>query len=172
MTARFETPPGKQAQVDWGIFKKPGRKRVQGFVMTLGWSRTMYLDFSETQALAGFLRCHEQAFHYFGGIPEQILYDRTKTVWLRDDDRGEPVFHPGLLDFAQHYGYEPRLCRGYRPQTKAYAPHCTSFALSERNDRRRNRRGRPCDFRGALSSGGSYKQLPLSLKTCARSKPA
>lgn len=47
-TVRFETPPGKQAQVDWGMFKKPGRKRVQGFVMTLGRSRTMYLHFTET----------------------------------------------------------------------------------------------------------------------------
>jgi transposase len=117
-TVRFETPPGRQAQVDWGIFKKPGRKRVQGFVMTLGWSRAMYLDFTETQALASFLLCHEQAFHYFGGVPEEILYDRTKTVWLRDDERGDAVFHPGLLDFAQHYGFRPRLCRGYRPQTK------------------------------------------------------
>jgi transposase len=117
-TVRFETPPGKQAQVDWGTFQKPGRKRVQGFVMTLGWSRTMYLDFSETQALASFLGCHEGAFHSFGGVPEEILYDRTKTVWLRDDERGDPVFHPGLLDFAQHYGFQPRLCRGYRPQTK------------------------------------------------------
>jgi len=47
-----------------------------------------------------------------------VLYDRMKTVWLRDDHRGDPVFHPGLLDFAAHYGYRPRLCRPRRPQTK------------------------------------------------------
>lgn len=117
-TARFETPPGRQAQVDWGSFKKPSCRKVQGFVMTLGWSRTMYLDFEDSQALAIFLACHERAFDYFGGVPEEILYDRTKTVWLRDDERGDPVFHPGLLDFARYYGYRPRLCRGYRPQTK------------------------------------------------------
>ena len=88
-TVRFETPPGHQAQVDWGTFKKPGRKRVQGFVMTLGWSRAQYLDFTDSQALALFLACHEQAFHYLGGVPEEILYDRVKTVWLHDDDRGD-----------------------------------------------------------------------------------
>ncbi len=55
---RFETPPGRQAQVDWGTFKKPGRKRVQGFVMTLGCSRAQYLDFTDSQALALFLACH------------------------------------------------------------------------------------------------------------------
>jgi transposase len=75
-TVRFETPPGRQAQVDWGTFKKPGRKRVQGFVMTLGWSRAQYLDFTDSQALALFLACHEQAFQDFGGVPEEILYPR------------------------------------------------------------------------------------------------
>jgi transposase len=99
---------------------------VQGFVFTLGWSRASFLDFSATQALAAFLRCHEGAFQYLGGVPEEILYDRTKTVWLRDDDRGDPVFHPGLLDFAGHYGFRPRLCRPHRAQTKACATDCTS----------------------------------------------
>lgn len=117
-TVRFETPPGKQAQADWGTFRKPERKRVQAFVMTLGWSRASFLDFSDTQALPALLRCHEHAFHYLGGIPEEILYDRMKTVWLKDDHRGDPIFHPGLLDFAQHYGFRPRLCRARRPQTK------------------------------------------------------
>ena len=117
-TVRFETPPGRQGQVDWGEFKKPGRRRVNGFVLTLGWSRASYLDFTASQALAAFLGCHERAFHYLGGIPEEILYDRPKTVWLRDDARGDPVFHPGFLDFAQHYGFRPRLCHARRPQTK------------------------------------------------------
>jgi len=118
VTERFKTPPGKQAQVDWGSFRKPQRKKVQGFVMTLGWSRASYLDFEDSQALPVFLACHERAFHYFGGVPEEILYDRAGTVLIRDNERGEPVFHPGLLDFAGHYGFRPRVCHAYRPQTK------------------------------------------------------
>ena len=86
--------------------------------MTLGWSRAQYLDFTDSQALALFLGCHEQAFHDFGGVPEEILYDRVKTVWLRDDEHGDPVFHPGFVDFAEYYGFRPRLCRAQRPQTK------------------------------------------------------
>ena len=76
-TVRFETPPGKQAQADWGTFRKPERKRVQAFVMTLGWSRASFLDFSDTQALPALLRCHEHAFHYLGGIPEEIRSRRA-----------------------------------------------------------------------------------------------
>lgn len=97
-------------------------------MFTLGWSRASYLDFAATQALAAFLRCHEGTFHYLGGIPEEILYDRTKTVWLRDDERGDPVFHPGRLDFAQHYGFLPRLCRPRRGQTKGKVEKGVGYA--------------------------------------------
>jgi len=58
---------------------------VQAFVLTLGRSRASFLDFSDTQALPALPRCHEHAFHYLGGIPQEILYDRMKTVSLEDD---------------------------------------------------------------------------------------
>ena len=51
-------------------------------------------------------------------IPEEILYDRMKTVWLGTDERGEIVWHPVFLDFARYWGFTPRLCRPYRAQTK------------------------------------------------------
>jgi hypothetical protein len=54
--------------------------------------------------LALFLACHENAFHDFGGVPEEILYGRVKTVWLGDDDQGDPDLHPGFVDFAEYYG--------------------------------------------------------------------
>lgn len=91
---------------------------MQGFVMTRPWSRATYLHFTETQALAAFLLCDERAFEYLGGVPQEILYDRAKRVWPRDDQRWEPLFHPGLMDFAQHYGFRPQLCPSRRPQTK------------------------------------------------------
>jgi hypothetical protein len=61
---------------------------------------------------------HEEAFRQLGGVPEEILYDRMKTVWLETDARGETVWHPVFLDFARHWGFTPRLCRPYRAQTK------------------------------------------------------
>ena len=51
-------------------------------------------------------------------MPEEILYDRMKTVWLGTDERGEIVWHPVFLDFASYWGFTPRLCRPYRAQTK------------------------------------------------------
>src|SRR5258708_27574234 len=61
---------------------------------------------------------HEDGFREWGSIPEEILYDRMKPVWLGSDERGEIVWHPVFLDFARYWGFRPRLCRPYRAQTK------------------------------------------------------
>jgi len=125
---RFETPPGLQAQVDWGdlggITHPDGtHQKLNGFVLTLGHSRAMFFDIATDQKLPGFLRMHEAAFEYLGGVPEEILYDNTKTVVLKTltegvDARGEIKLNPTFADFARYWGFTPRLCRPYRPQTK------------------------------------------------------
>jgi len=118
---RFETPPGKQAQVDWGhlgTIEMDGQERkLNGFTFTLGYSRTMMAEAALDQKLGTLLKMHEEAFRQLGGVPEEILYDRMKTVWLEVDERGEVVWHPVFLDFARYWGFRPRLCRPYRAQT-------------------------------------------------------
>jgi transposase len=119
---RFETPPGKQAQVDWshlGTLTMDGQEhRLWGFTFTLGYSRMMMAYAALNQRLGTLLRMHEEAFRQLGGVPEEILYDRMKTVWLETDERGEIVWHPVFQDFARYWGFTPRLCRPYRAQTK------------------------------------------------------
>jgi transposase len=119
---RFETPPGKQGQVDWGHLgdiELDGREhKLWGFTLTLGYSRMMMAEAALDQKLGTLLRLHEEAFRQLGGVPEEILYDRMKTVWLETDRRGEIVWHPVFLDFARYWGFTPRLCRPYRAQTK------------------------------------------------------
>ncbi len=119
---RFETPPGWQAQVDWehlGTLELSGQQRMLwGFAFTLGYSRVMMAEAALNQKLGTLLRMHEEAFRQLGGVPEEILYDRIKTVWLGSDERGEIVWHPVFADFAQYWGFRPRLCRPYRAQTK------------------------------------------------------
>src|SRR5215469_5087433 len=119
---RFETPPGRQAQVDWGylgtLTVKGERHRMWGFTFTLGYSRMMVAEAALDQKLGTLLRMHEEAFRQLGGVPEEILYDRMKTVWQETDERGETVWNPVFLDFARYWGFTPRLCRPYRAQTK------------------------------------------------------
>ena len=121
-TVRFETPPGKQAQIDWGhfgLFQHEGRlRRLYAFVLTLGWSRAMYLEFTVSADLAWFLRCHLHAFHYLGGVPQEVLHDNLKTAVSSRDLEGAVHWHPRYLDFAHYYGFTPRACQPYRAQTK------------------------------------------------------
>lgn len=120
-TVRFETEPGEQAQVDWGHFGEimhQGRqRRLYAFVMTLGWSRTISLEFTVSLELVWFLRCHLHAFRYFGGIPRQLLHDNLKTAVL-DRHGGQIHWQPQYLDFAHYYGFTLRACQPYRAQTK------------------------------------------------------
>jgi transposase len=117
---RFETPPGKQAQVDWGhlgsLTEGGEEHALWGFAMTLGYSRRMLAEAATHQKLGTLLRMHEAAFEELGGVPEEILYDRMKTIWTGTDERGEIVWNAVFLDFARYWGFRPRLCRPYRAQ--------------------------------------------------------
>lgn len=121
-TMRFETLPGEQAQVDWGHFgfieHHNTRRRLYAFVMTLGWSRASYLEFTVSADAAWWLRCHVHAFRYFGGIPRVVLHDNLKTAVLERDADGTIHWNPRYLDFADYYGFTPKACQPYRAQTK------------------------------------------------------
>jgi transposase len=121
-TLRFETALGRQAQVDWGTtWAQIDAQRVpiQLFVMVLGYSRRLYVECTRDQTVASLLACHQHAFDWFGGLTEEILYDNPKTVVLKRDWEGRVIeWHPQFWDFAQYYGFTPRLCRPYRAQTK------------------------------------------------------
>lgn len=122
---RFETPPGEQAQVDWGSFKTieiNGRlERLYCFVYLLGYSRTLYIEFAVKKDLKTFQQCHMQVFERLG-IPKNILYDNVKTVVLKREKLpdGTYKFHynPAFLDFSRYYGFTIKLCMPYWPRTK------------------------------------------------------
>jgi transposase len=121
-TMRFETEPGEQAQVDWAHFgfieHRGRRRRLYAFLMTLGWSRALYVEFTISADAAWWLRCHIHAFHYFGGVPRVVLHDNLKTAVLDRDADGTVHWNPRYLDFANYYGFTPKACRPYRAQTK------------------------------------------------------
>lgn len=120
---RFETPPGRQAQLDWGTLGTQtladgSLLPLSGLVCTLGWSRAQFADVATDQQLATLLRLHEAAFTALGGVPREILYDNMKTVLLGYDAHGDPQWHPVFAEFAYYWGFTPRVCKPYRPQTK------------------------------------------------------
>jgi len=117
---RFETPPGQQSQIDWGQARVPfraGPAVVHVFVLTLGFSRRGFYHACADERLAQFLESHERAFAHFGGHTREHLYDRPRTVCYADET-GRRLWNPTFKAFADYWGFEPRVCRPYRAQTK------------------------------------------------------
>jgi transposase len=116
---RFETEPGQQMQVDWGVFRR-GKAPLSAFVATLGFSRYSYVEFVTNERFETLKVCHENAFAYLQGVPKEVLYDNMKTVIQKRNAYGHGLhrFHPGLWELANQTGFTPRLCQPYRAKTK------------------------------------------------------
>ncbi len=121
-TVRFETAPGRQAQADWGTTTTwIGGELVRAhlFLLTLGFSRRLFARGYADERMTSLLDAHERAFVHFGGRTEEILYDNPRTIVLKRDLDGKHIeWHPVFRDFADYYGFHPRLCRPYRARTK------------------------------------------------------
>ncbi|MBK7706810.1 MAG: IS21 family transposase [Acidobacteria bacterium] len=126
-TVRFETPPGKQAQADWAeigsyIDEKGRRRKIYAFVMVLGYSRAMYVEYTRRMRMPELIGCLERAFAYFGGWPETILFDNMAQVRLPCGK-----LNPQMADFLNHYGIAPRTHRPYRPRTKGKVERAVGY---------------------------------------------
>jgi ATP-dependent Lon protease len=105
---RLRTFPGEQAQADWAHFGEVAigraRRRLSGFVLTLSYSRALWLEFFMDQSLENFLLGHVHAFHDWGGAPRSVETDNLRSVVL--ERRGDAIhFHPRFLELSVHYGF-------------------------------------------------------------------
>lgn len=120
-TVRFETPPGKQAQTDWGeVITEIGgvEQKIYFAVTTLGYSRRFHVWGTDSLDAEHTYESLVRAFEWFGGVTEQVLIDNQKAAVI-EHRIGEAVrFNPGFLDLAHHYGFTPKACRPARAQTK------------------------------------------------------
>jgi transposase len=111
---RLETLPGEQAQVDWAHFGHVmvgrARRALSCFVMTLSYSRALYLEFFFDQTTENFLRGHVHAFEAWSGQPRAILYDNLKSAVL--ERRGTQIlFNPRLIELTAHYHFTAQPCQ-------------------------------------------------------------
>jgi transposase len=121
-TVRFETGPGEQAQVDWGMINVwigELRIKVHLFVMVLGFSRRIFVRAYEHERLGNLLDGHQAAFTHFGGRTRTLLYDNPRTIVLsKDEANGTVEWNRRFKERMDFYGVDVKLCRYYRAQTK------------------------------------------------------
>lgn len=125
---RFETSPGEQFQVDWGQGKtmvNNMEKIIKYFVMVLGYSRMLYVEFTEDEKLSTLIRCHNNAFEYFGGYCKEGLYDNMKTVVKKIKKNKE--YNDKFMDFANFYGFKVITHRPYNPKAKGKVERMVPF---------------------------------------------
>ncbi len=125
---RFETEPGEQMQVDFAYFKF-GDKKFYAFVTILGYSRMLYVEFVKDQTVDTVIKCHENAFNYYNGVPKYGLYDNMKSVIITRNayGNGNHKLQSCFYDFSKHYGIIPRFCKPYNPQTKGKIERMISY---------------------------------------------
>lgn len=120
---RIETSPGEEAQVDFGtagtmIDRETGEmKKAWLFVMTLSMSRHQYTTFVFNQRVATWLRCHREAFEFFGGVPERVVIDNLKAAIVKATFH-DPGVQRSYREFAEHYGFSIAPCRVRTPRHK------------------------------------------------------
>ena len=133
---RYETKPGVQGQVDWaecGKIEIDGQiRKLYCFTMVLGFSRMRFAEFTLQIDVFTLIQCHLNAFLYFGGYPQEILYDNMKQIVIdRKPISSDSTWNPKFEDFFKHYGFIPRLCRPYRPQTKGKIENMVKFVKKD-----------------------------------------
>ena len=126
---RLQMFPGEQGQVDWAHFGHVmvgrARRTLSCFVMTLAYSRALYLEFFFDQTMENFLRGHVHAFQSWPGQPRVILYDNLRSAVL--ERRGPHIlFHPRLLELSAHYHFVPQPCQVRAGNQKGLNSYCTS----------------------------------------------
>lgn len=120
---RVETPPGDEAQVDFGYAglmhdpRSGARRKAWAFVMTLSFSRHSYVEFVFDQDVATWLRCHRRAFEWFGGVPRRVVVDNLRAAIVKAV-LYDPVVQRAYRECAEHYGFLISPCRPRTPEHK------------------------------------------------------
>lgn len=122
--------PGEEAQVDFGYIGTLNaggkRKKAWIFLMTLSYSRYMYVEIVFDQKVQTFIECHRNSFKYFGGVPKIVKIDNLKAAIL-EADFYEPTVQKSYAMFATHYGFLPEPCRVYTPTDKGKIEACVNY---------------------------------------------
>ena len=124
LTIRFETIKGYQSQVDWKeklkIHDTSGNEYVVSiFLIVLGNSRYKYIELTFDQTQSTLFRCLTNAFKYFSGTTQEILFDNMKTIVDQvKSTYTEVVINSKAVQFAKDAGFKIVTCRPYRPRTK------------------------------------------------------
>ena len=127
---RFETPAGKQAQVDWKEDVKLISKYNEEFIFNvfsykLGNSRYCHFEYKKHRTQQDVFDSLIKAFKETGGVPKEILFDNMRTVVDIVDNRRR--INTKMQAFADDFGFKISLCKPRKSYTKGKVEAANKF---------------------------------------------
>jgi hypothetical protein len=130
-TVRYETPPGRQLQIDFGTVRvslADEPLKVHLFVATLGYSRRTFVAMFLHERQSAWLQGLEGAFRHFGGTTQEVLVDNARALVNEHDMQTREVrFNDRFHAFCRYWKVTPRACAPYRAQTKGKDERCVGY---------------------------------------------
>ena len=127
---RFRTAPGEAYQMDWGFVavERPGgeRARIACFAMVCHHCGSAHVEFFPNARQENLLIGMLHAFSALG-VPATVLTDNMKSVVVRRDADGRPVWQADYAEFMGVVGFRTRLCRPRHPYTKGKVERLVRF---------------------------------------------
>lgn len=118
---RVETPPGVQAQVDWGIYPSVvvdgEHRRLYGLHVKLSSSRYPAVVWSTSKNQLAWHRCHIEALRRLGGVPATLRVDNEKTAVSRGAGAWGTI-NPTYRRFSDLLRFRVDACAPRHPQAK------------------------------------------------------
>lgn len=118
---RFQTEPGEAYQMDWGFAKviapSGGTYSVACFAMICHHCGKMYIEFFPNAKQESLFIGMIHGFQYMG-MPQYVLTDNMKSVVLRRNLDGNPVWQQDYEAFMSTLGLGTKLCKPGHPYTK------------------------------------------------------
>lgn len=127
---RFRTAPGEAYQMDWGFVavERPGgeRARIACFAMVCHHCGGAHVEFFPNARQENLLIGMLHAFSALG-VPATVLTDNMKSVVVRRDADGRPVWQADYAEFMGVVGFRTGLCRPRHPYTKGKVERLVRF---------------------------------------------
>lgn len=126
-----ELPPGKQLQVDWGqtVQKTKGEKEVRLYFIAfvLAHSRQKFMIWQDRPfTTQDTIRCHEQAFQFYTGIPEEIVFDQDNLIAV-SENHGDIILTAAFQRYVKEKKFRVYLCRKADPESKGKVENVVKY---------------------------------------------